>query len=147
MTRDEFMEHARKEIDLAFSSPKNRVMNLVEKAWKEGKRNAEIDGVMGVLNEAIERHMKGTEKPAEKPDDEVIFKCPCCGTENHIYEWSAEQDGYFTTCRHCGKAMCLRVECQSANDNLDGICDWVETEDGGRCFRGGIFGEEDEDDE
>lgn len=43
MTRDEFMKHAEQEIDLAFRGQKNRMMNLVEQAWAEGKRNAEVD--------------------------------------------------------------------------------------------------------
>ena len=43
MTREEFMKHAEQEIDIAFRGQKNRMMNLVEQAWAEGKRNAEVD--------------------------------------------------------------------------------------------------------
>lgn len=42
MTRDEFMAHAKEEIDRAFDGKRNRMMNLVEQAWAEGKRNAEV---------------------------------------------------------------------------------------------------------
>ncbi len=55
MTRDEFMKHAESEIDQAFRSHKNRMMNLVEQAWAEGKRNAEINGVIDVVREAFDK--------------------------------------------------------------------------------------------
>lgn len=42
MTRDEFMEYAKEAIDRAFDGKRNRMMNLVEQAWAEGKRNAEV---------------------------------------------------------------------------------------------------------
>ena len=49
MTRDEFMERARREIDQAFAGQKNRMMNLVQQAWAEGKRAAETDAVARVM--------------------------------------------------------------------------------------------------
>ena len=55
MTREEFMKHAEAEIDQAFRSHKNRMMNLVEQAWAEGKRNAEINGVIDVVREAFDK--------------------------------------------------------------------------------------------
>lgn len=55
MTRDEFMKHAESEIDQAFRGHKNRMMNLVEQAWAEGKRNAEINGVIDVVREAFDK--------------------------------------------------------------------------------------------
>lgn len=45
MTREEFMKLAEQEIDKAFQGQRNRMMNLVEQAWAEGKRNAEMDRV------------------------------------------------------------------------------------------------------
>ena len=53
MTRDEFMDHARKEIDEAFREQKNRMMNLIGQAWAEGKRNAEADSLIEVLKEKL----------------------------------------------------------------------------------------------
>lgn len=68
MTREEFMAHAREEIDRAFSNQRNRMMNLVGQAWAEGKRNAEIDAMVDVIHQAmqqvkpiIERDEKGGE--------------------------------------------------------------------------------------
>ena len=53
MTRDEFMERARREIDKAFSGQKNRMMNLVQQAWAEGKRAAETDAVGQVIDDVM----------------------------------------------------------------------------------------------
>ena len=55
MTRDEFMARAKQEIDNAFSGQRNRMMNLVEQAWAEGKRNAETDALVEVVKEALDR--------------------------------------------------------------------------------------------
>ena len=49
MKREEFMKYAEREIDNAFRGQRNRMMNLVEQAWAEGKRNAEIDGVASIV--------------------------------------------------------------------------------------------------
>lgn len=53
MTRDEFMKHAAEEIDAAFRGQKNRMMNLVEQAWAEGKRNAETEQVSEIVRGAV----------------------------------------------------------------------------------------------
>ena len=53
MTRDEFMKHAEQEIEQAFRGQRNRMMNLVEQAWAEGKRNAEIDVFTAAGNELV----------------------------------------------------------------------------------------------
>ena len=55
MTRDEFMAKAREEIDRAFMGHRNRMMNLVEQAWAEGKRNAELDAVTDIVRQALDR--------------------------------------------------------------------------------------------
>ena len=55
MKREEFMKYAEQEIDNAFRGQKNRMMNLVEQAWAEGKRNAEIDGVANIVTGVLER--------------------------------------------------------------------------------------------
>lgn len=55
MKRDEFMKYAEQEIDNTFRGQKNRMMNLVEQAWAEGKRNAEIDGVTSIVKGVLEK--------------------------------------------------------------------------------------------
>lgn len=42
MTREELMEHAGREVDAAFGHRKNRMMNLVQQVYCEGKRAAEM---------------------------------------------------------------------------------------------------------
>lgn len=42
MTREELMEYAGREVDAAFGNRKNRMMNLVQQAYCEGKRAAEM---------------------------------------------------------------------------------------------------------
>lgn len=55
MTREEFMDHARFEIAEVFSGKGNRLMNLIEQAWAEGKKNAEADSVRAIIEEAMRR--------------------------------------------------------------------------------------------
>ena len=55
MKREEFMIYAERQIDDAFRGQRNRMMNLVEQAWAEGKRNAEIDGVTSIVKGVLER--------------------------------------------------------------------------------------------
>ena len=55
MKLEEFMKYAEREIDSAFRGQKNRMMNLVEQSWAEGKRNAEIDGVTSIVKGVLDR--------------------------------------------------------------------------------------------
>ena len=66
MTREEFMKRAAREIDLALASHKNRLMNLVEQAWAEGKRNAEVE----TLKEAVIAAFTSNAQPA--PEEKVV---------------------------------------------------------------------------
>ena len=61
MTREEFMQHASEEIDLAFRGQRNRMMNLVAQAWAEGKRNAETESIKDVVLEVERMLQKGEE--------------------------------------------------------------------------------------
>lgn len=53
MSRDEFMKNARQEIRIALCSCENRLMNLIEQAWSEGKKNAEIVKLTDLVGEVI----------------------------------------------------------------------------------------------
>ena len=78
MKREEFMKYVEREIDNAFRGPKNRIMNLVEQAWAEGKRNAEIDGVASIVKGALD-------KLSEENKEETVahYHCNCahCGKD------------------------------------------------------------------
>ena len=65
MTRDEFIVQSMKDIDAATRSYKKNLMDIVENAWAEGKRNAEIDGVLEVV-----RTVLSTLKKEGRLDDE-----------------------------------------------------------------------------
>lgn len=65
MTRDEFMKHAEEEIDAAFRGQRNRMMNLVERAWAEGKRNAEMERIDELGKEIIDQVKKSIVVPYE----------------------------------------------------------------------------------
>lgn len=53
MNRDEFLEIAAREIIDMFRSNRNRMEGLVERAWAEGKRNAEVETLRRVIDEAL----------------------------------------------------------------------------------------------
>lgn len=77
MTRDEFMKHAEQEIDQAFRGQRNRMMNLVEQAWAEGKRNAEVEIFKEAGDELVEYVRKAIKLPtvdtADKALDATLF--------------------------------------------------------------------------
>lgn len=58
MTRDEFMKVARVDAGRILESKENGIMNLVERAWAEGKRNAEVDTLKAALEEALDKRDK-----------------------------------------------------------------------------------------
>ena len=55
MTREEFMKEAEREINDCWSRQRNRLIGLVQRAWAEGKRNAEIDGVTQIVRDALNK--------------------------------------------------------------------------------------------
>ena len=97
MTREEFMKRAEAEIDQAFRGQRNRMMNLVEQAWTEGKRNAEIDGVTSIVKDALD-------KLSEENKEETVthYHCNCtrCGKD-----WWTD-DAFPSVCPFChGKLL------------------------------------------
>ena len=55
MTREEFMTVAEGEIAAIMASQKNRLMNIISRAWAEGKRNAESEELAKIVKDAIDR--------------------------------------------------------------------------------------------
>ena len=53
MSRDEFMKNARQEIRVALCSCENRLMNLIEQAWKNGKQNSEVVKLTELMAEVV----------------------------------------------------------------------------------------------
>lgn len=57
MTREKFMKDARLSAHKILESKENGIMNLVQQAWAEGKRNAEVETLKQAVVEAF---TKGT---------------------------------------------------------------------------------------
>ena len=53
MTREEFIRRAQGEVNVATNAYRNRMWNLIEQAWAEGKRNAEKEAVTKIVESAI----------------------------------------------------------------------------------------------
>lgn len=68
MKRHEFMDYAEREIETIIIQQKNRLMNLVARAWAEGKRNAEIDALTETVKAALERMENGEQKNEKSID-------------------------------------------------------------------------------
>ena len=96
MTRDEFMEHARKEIDQAFQGQKNRMMNLISQAWAEGKKNAETSEIEEKATDILEALRKQISDAAEASklyvDAPKITKMIICSRNTAIYNYDIFYD-------------------------------------------------------
>lgn len=102
MTRDEFMEEAQKEIDQVLLTHKNRLMNLVMKAWAEGKKNAEVSGIEDIIKEAIEKIHQQTETQELLPHN-IPITTPDIHFE-HLLDWGSTStilDGIPSACKTC----------------------------------------------
>lgn len=63
MKQEEFMKYAECEIDNVLNWQRNRLLNIVERAWAEGKRNAEMDGVASIVEGVLEKLSEGYKGP------------------------------------------------------------------------------------
>lgn len=72
MTRDEFMAYAEREIDAELKTRKNRLMNIVMRAWAEGKKSAEIDALTETVRQALERMEKKEQNDDADTEDSEI---------------------------------------------------------------------------
>jgi hypothetical protein len=55
MNRDDFMKEARVTAQGILQGKENGIMNLVQRAWAEGKRNAEVETLRAAIDEALDR--------------------------------------------------------------------------------------------
>lgn len=111
MTREELMTHARSEVDKAFEGKRNRMMNLVEQAWAEGKRNAEADALAEAIEAALDKLFTRQLPKRGRWESYMIdargysnvFRCTSCSqiTQMSMYMKECEYD----FCPHCGAKM------------------------------------------
>ena len=66
MNRDDFMKEARVTARDILQGKENGIMNLVQRAWAEGKRNAEVETLRAAIDEALDKR-----EPKEQPVDAV----------------------------------------------------------------------------
>lgn len=94
MTRDEFLKHAELEINEMFNGKRNRMMNLVNQAWAEGKRNAEVDLLKDAIDAAFNT-LRGDEGAPRNQD--VVYPTWFEWLEQIKVAWRAyELDPYFS---------------------------------------------------
>lgn len=55
MEREKFMQEARLIAHRILEGKENGIMNLVQRAWAEGKRNAEVETLRAAIDEALDR--------------------------------------------------------------------------------------------
>ena len=66
MEREKFMKEARMIAHQILEGKENGIMNLVQRAWAEGKRNAEVETLRAAIDEALDRR-----EPKVVTEDEV----------------------------------------------------------------------------
>lgn len=72
MTRNEFTIYAEREIDAVINTHKNRLMDVVYRAWAEGKKAAEIDALTETVRQALERMEKKEQNDDTDSNDSEI---------------------------------------------------------------------------
>lgn len=68
MEREKFMQEARLTAHRILESKENGIMNLVQQAWAEGKRNAEVETLRAAIDEALDRR-----EPKAKPVKDAVY--------------------------------------------------------------------------
>lgn len=117
MTRDEFMQEARKTAGRILESKENGIMNLIQQAWAEGKRNAEIETLSRLINEALTKDNNVPRKLAywvEETDCQRHWHCSNCGRVQGIAslgmkycpECGCEMEEHPWAASGCGQAFC-----------------------------------------
>ena len=61
MTREEFMAYAEAEVDEIVGRQKNRFMNIVNRAWAEGKKAAEVESISEIVKAVLEQTRGGAD--------------------------------------------------------------------------------------
>ncbi len=100
MTRDEFMDIANKEIEQILVAHKNRMMGLVERAWAEGKKNAEVSGIEDIVKEAIDKIYQQTGTQELLPRTVSITDPDIQLQLGHLLQWSLNTD-IPSACQNC----------------------------------------------
>ena len=68
MEREKFMQEARLIARRILEGKENGIMNLVQQAWAEGKRNAEVETLRAAIDEALDRR-----EPKVEPAEDAVY--------------------------------------------------------------------------
>lgn len=68
MEREKFMKEARMTAHQILEGKENGIMNLVQRAWAEGKRNAEVETLRAAIDEALDRR-----EPKEELKEDAVY--------------------------------------------------------------------------
>ena len=146
MTRDEFLKHAEQEIEETFKPVKEHLMNIIQQAWAEGKKNAESQYIDEIGADILERLKKKLEE--ESPN--VYVEPPNIGqipapawhgswAEEEAKKWGPyPNDGIPAACRVCsnhpsngGSGIChctLGVTPVYCSSTIADICNAIESD-------------------
>lgn len=105
MTRDEFMKVARGDACEILKGRENQIMNLVQRAWAEGKRNTEVETIKESIIEALDKRDNNGLTLRQKRILEA-FEPISDGGLADIYE-----DNCVITCNDC----CAENECDKTD--------------------------------
>ena len=75
MNRDDFMKEARVTARDILQGKENGIMNLVQRAWAEGKRNAEVETLRAAIDEALDR--REPKEPPKEPPKDAVYQTWC----------------------------------------------------------------------
>lgn len=68
MEREKFMQEARRTAHQILEGKENGIMNLVQRAWAEGKRNAETETLRAAIDEALDKW-----EPKAEPVEDAVY--------------------------------------------------------------------------
>lgn len=84
MEREKFMQEARLTAHRILEGKENGIMNLVQRAWAEGKRNAEVETLKAAIEEALEKlDEKNEQADITTADAAAVVRCAEC---RHCYD-------------------------------------------------------------
>ena len=71
MEREKFMQEARLTAHQILEGKENGIMNLVQRAWAEGKRNVEVETLRAAIDEALDR------REQKEPPKDAVYPTWC----------------------------------------------------------------------
>lgn len=134
MTREEFMQEARMAVRRILESKENAIMNLVQQAWAEGKRNAEVETITELVKQAFVQGMQKDAVTVKAPDNWISVKdgLPEVGGQYLVVskpswtEPSVKTSWFLTNLRDNGQFELEGEPNEPGFYDGDCECDWVE---------------------